>query len=483
MKILIISFVDDNFGDNLIRICFESLLKVVLLNHGLTEADYSISRMNLKSIEKESVIHSDLIFFAGGGLFRLSYLNFFDYLKQIMEIAEERDIPVIFSSIGMNNMDADEEGEKTLEDFFEYSCIKAVAVRDHAELFKRYTKSRSFNIEEVCDPAVWTKHVYNIRPAADKKSRLIGINVVRGGLFKDNGRDWKLADELKFLKRLSELLDEAGFEYRFYTNGSILDNNALHYFVREYGIEEEKCIFPHTTREVVSAVSTFDAAVTFRMHSSIIAYSFFIPSVSLVWNDKIPFFYKKTGYPDRALDVDKWDAAYVFDLLKKSIDDRRKPQQTDEYSEYLMTVYRFLYRTLSDFLDKNSRNNIFDFDTVAACLEKYEPGIYEDLFDMRFKLGKAEKQYLARFLDIKEKDKSIKMYKKEQKEFETKVKKQKKEADILAAKNIQLKKQIEKEKEEYGKTIREQKKEIELLQKKFGVRVINFLKRKIKHQV
>lgn len=266
MKILIISFVDDNFGDNLIRICFESLLKVVLLNHGLTEADYFISRMNLKSIEKESVIHSDLIFFAGGGLFGLSYLNFFDYLKQIMELAEERDIPVIFSSIGMNNMDAEEEGEKALEDFFEYSCIKAVAVRDHAELFKRYTKSRSFNIEEVCDPAVWTKYVYNIRPAADKKSRLIGINVVRGGLFKDNGRDWKLADELKFLKRLSELLDEAGFEYRFYTNGSILDNNALHYFVREYGIEEEKCIFPHTTREVVSAVSTFDAAVTFRMH-------------------------------------------------------------------------------------------------------------------------------------------------------------------------------------------------------------------------
>ena len=125
-----------------------------------------------------------------------------------------------------------------------------------------------------------------------------------------------------------------------------------------------------------------------------------------------------------------------------------------------------MYRTLSDFLDKNSWNSIFDFDTVAACLEKYEPGICEDLFDMRFKLGKAEKQYLARFLDIKEKDKSIKMYKKEQKEFVTKIKKQ-----------------IEKEKEEYGKTIREQKKEIELLQKKFGVRVINFLKRKIKHQV
>lgn len=35
MKILIVSYEDDNFGDNLIRICFESLLKVVLKNLGL----------------------------------------------------------------------------------------------------------------------------------------------------------------------------------------------------------------------------------------------------------------------------------------------------------------------------------------------------------------------------------------------------------------------------------------------------------------
>lgn len=483
MKILIISFVDDNFGDNLIRICFESLLKVVLLNHGLTEADYSISRMNLKSIEKDSVIYSDIIFFAGGGLFGLSYLNFFDYLKQIMDIAEEQNIPVIFSSIGMNNMDADAEGEKVLTDFFEYSCIKAMAVRDHADLFRKYTQSCSFSIEEVCDPAVWTKYVYNIRSAADKKSGLIGINVVRGGLFKDNGRAWKLADELNFLKQLSELLDEAGLEYRFYTNGSILDNNALHYFVREYSIEEGKCIFPHTTREVVSAVSTFDAAVTFRMHSSIIAYSFSVPSISLVWNDKIPFFYKSIGYPGRALESDKWDAVYVSGLLKKVIDNGQELQPGNTYKEYLMTVYSFLYRTLAEFLNKDSQNNMFEFERVASRLSRYEPGIYEDMFDMRFKLGKAEKQYLARFLDIKEKDKSIKLYKKEQKELEAQIKKQKKEAEMLAAKNIRLSKQLEKDKEEYSRTIREQKKEIELLQKKFGVRVINFLKRKIKHQV
>ena len=79
MKILIVSFVDDNFGDNLIKICFESLLKVVLKNLHLAENDYEINKMPLKRIDRALVTGSDVIFFAGGGLFGLSYLNFFDY--------------------------------------------------------------------------------------------------------------------------------------------------------------------------------------------------------------------------------------------------------------------------------------------------------------------------------------------------------------------------------------------------------------------
>ena len=70
MNIMIISFVDDNFGDNLIRICFENLLKVVLKNHHIK--DYTINRMNLKDIDNNLLISSDIIFFAGGGLFGLS---------------------------------------------------------------------------------------------------------------------------------------------------------------------------------------------------------------------------------------------------------------------------------------------------------------------------------------------------------------------------------------------------------------------------
>ena len=482
MKILIISFVDDNFGDNLIRICFEELLKVALLNCGFLEKDYSISKMNLKSINEESIVNSDIVFFAGGGLFGLSYLNFYDYLNEIMEIAEKNSIPVIFSSIGINNMDVNSENEKILTDFFRYSCIKAVSVRDNLELFRKYTKRCSFEVEEVCDPAVWTRYVYNINHISNRENKIIGINVVRGGLFNDNGRAWKLGDELKFLKQLSEELEKREIDYRFYTNGSILDNNALHYFVREHSIDEKNCVFPNTTREVVETINNFDAVVAFRMHSSIIAYSFLIPSISFVWNDKIPFFYKSIGCLDRAINFEKWNVGYAIRKLEKIIEEKYELQHENKYQEYLMTVYNYLFRVLSYFSKKNTKNfnNKFDFETVTACLKSNTLNIYEDISDMQCKLEKAEKQYLERFVDLKERDRKIKLLNKEKNELETELNKRKKENEKLSGNNASLKEQIKQEREESGKVIEKLKKENEILQKKFSVRVINYLKKVMK---
>ena len=159
MKILIVSFFDDNFGDNLIRISFESILKVVLKN--LKVDNYEINKMHLKSVNHELICNSDVIFFAGGGLFGLSYLNFFDYLNEITELADEHNIPVIFSSMGINNMSATKETEQLLINVLKRKCIKAVSVRENLKLFKKYAgKNSHLVIEEACDPAVWSKYIY-----------------------------------------------------------------------------------------------------------------------------------------------------------------------------------------------------------------------------------------------------------------------------------------------------------------------------------
>lgn len=288
MKILIVSFYDDNLGDVLIRVCFENLFRTVLKNLGISKTNYEINKMSLHDIDEDLIKCSDCVFFAGGGLFGLSYLNFFEYLDKIVELAEQNDIPVIFSSMGINNMDVNAETEQKLVNLFKRKNIKSVSVRENIEVFRNYAAGCNFDIVEVCDPAVWCKYIYS-KDIENSNKQTVGINVVRGGLFSDNGKKWGLTKEMNYLNELRILLEENGYDYKFYTNGSVLDNNALRYFKRKYDIPEENVVLVQSTRELVKTVSRFNFVAAIRMHSSIISYSLGIPAINIVWNDKIPW--------------------------------------------------------------------------------------------------------------------------------------------------------------------------------------------------
>ena len=110
------SCVDDNFGDNLIRICFEKLLRTALRNFGVDLDSIKLAKMSLKITDREAICSSDLIFFAGGGLFGINYMHYYDYMDEITRLADEHGIPVVLSSMGVNNMGATPENEHLLSE-------------------------------------------------------------------------------------------------------------------------------------------------------------------------------------------------------------------------------------------------------------------------------------------------------------------------------------------------------------------------------
>lgn len=46
---------------------------------------------------------------------------------------------------------------------------------------------------------------------------------------------------------------------------------------------------------LVRAISGFDAVAAIRLHSAILCYSFGIPAVNLLWNQKVKLFYQDIG--------------------------------------------------------------------------------------------------------------------------------------------------------------------------------------------
>ena len=416
-NILIVSYIDDNYGDILIRICFEQLLRIVLKNLDIGEDAFRISRMSIKDVDDALVCSADLIAFSGGGLFGLSYLGFYEGVNRIITLADEHHIPVVLSSMGFNNMDANEDNEYLIRQLFQKKCIKALSVRENLPLFRRYAGDADFEICQVCDPAVWTKYVYASRlPQPSRQGELIGINVVRGGLFKDNDIRWNLGDELRYLDELRRELDRRGLRCLFYTNGSFLDDNTLHYFADQYDIPDECLVFPMTTTEWVGTVAQFDRVASIRMHSSIVSYALSIPSVNLIWNKKIPFFYENIGYPERAVDVTQWNGSAVFEMLEQ-IKDRPYPLN----EEYLMSLYRYLYRVMGKLLPtQTTEADLFDFATVTRELCGMTVPETEDSDNLRFKLNKGERQYLLRFKELREQESELKQLRKAKKELEKK---------------------------------------------------------------
>lgn len=50
---------------------------------------------------------------------------------------------------------------------------------------------------------------------------------------------------------------------------------------------------------LVKTISRFQSIISFRLHSHIIAASLGIPSVAVVWDDKVRGFFGKIGHPER----------------------------------------------------------------------------------------------------------------------------------------------------------------------------------------
>lgn len=419
MKILTVSFFDDNFGDMLIRICFDRLLKVALKNLGVDESEYSIENMHIKEIDEEKVTSADLILFSGGAMFGFNNLGSFDAIDRITALAQKKNIPVVFSSLGINNMHADDKSGARLNEILRRSCVRAMSVREAAEVFTPFAEGCSFEVVSVCDPAVWAKHVYRREVQEEKsakKRRIVGLNVVRGGLFKANGKKWTLDSEEQYYKKLCALFDEKGIEYRFFTNGSVLDNNSMGYIAKRIGIPDDKLITPDSTREVVRAIAGFDAVLAIRMHSAIISYALDVPSIDLVWNEKIPHFYQSIGYPDRALALENCTPEVVLRLTQELLDDRG--YKADE--GYQMTLYTYLYETLGAILKKPA-DHPYSFAEVSHMLSMQESGVEDDVLDYRTKLGRSRYCYRTLFDADMERRRQIKSLKKEVKQLKKQI--------------------------------------------------------------
>ncbi|MCD7824945.1 MAG: polysaccharide pyruvyl transferase family protein [Clostridiaceae bacterium] len=321
-KILVFSRLHiTNFGDPIIADCCKYIIEKTAKENGVKvkvsladvyEKDMAVMKKHLKN--KKAVV------FPGGGLnsvvFNEKILNFFPLIEQ------QKDTSVFFNAIGILKINPKKQNEELLTELFNKEQVKQVTTRgDYDQLLKYIRTPKEYPCKLVFDPAIWVNEAYGIeqKPNASK----IGIGVIRPEIFEKNGNAFSTEDVMQMYSDIIAQLNEKGYKWELFTNGMKEDYNFGVRLLHHLGLNKKKYLGKNVKncRELVEKIASYKAVIAARLHANIIATSLRIPSVALVWNDKMNLFAEIIGEEERYLGTDKLrDASCIVHQLELAIE-------------------------------------------------------------------------------------------------------------------------------------------------------------------
>ena len=101
---------------------------------------------------------------------------------------------------------------------------------------------------------------------------------------------------------------------------------------------------PTKSKKLINLITSYKAIIAARLHAIIVAVSYNIPAVGLVWNDKLTEFGEIMNISNRFIEKDKFrDSVYIVDQLEESIRNNYKHSPIEEYkSKTRMDLENFI---------------------------------------------------------------------------------------------------------------------------------------------
>lgn len=278
-----------------------------LNKYTLPYALYNHGRLNhLARIKKISSREYDLAVFTGGQLFMDYFsLPIHHYMKELAK----RNTPTIFNSCGMGRCNS-QWLQKKLKRALSHPNIHSVTVRDNMEPINARFFSENRQAFQSYDCALWSKEAFDIHK---KESSVIGLGVISLTHKKDQA-------VLSLYTDIIQQLNENDIKWELFCNGSYNDYQLAieiaHINHYNESVIAKRPLFP---AELVETISTYRSIISFRLHSHVVAVSLNIPTIAVVWDDKVNFFFENIQCSDRLFHYDS-TAADVLNKLFEAED-------------------------------------------------------------------------------------------------------------------------------------------------------------------
>lgn len=304
-------------------------------------------KIAVESYYNKKLKDSSCVIFAGGGLIKYKYETCDYRLSILIDLAKKYNIPVALNAVGVEGYSEENLRCQEMKKSLNSDIVKSITVRDDIDLLnERYITNKNIKTEKVADSAFWSDVVYNLNK--DNNSDVVGLGVVRSKIFKDNDINLNEDYLINFWIDTINELDKNNIKWKVFTNGLETDNDFVDLLFERMKITDKKselvCI-PKSSYELVKIVSKFKKIIACRMHANIIGYSLGIPTIGLVWNQKLKMFGEVINHADRFIEPNNFEANKIIDKLMEIEITEADIKLKNEYRNTTM-------ESLKDFLNK-----------------------------------------------------------------------------------------------------------------------------------
>lgn len=285
---------------------------------------------NREHIEAICSMDCDVVIFAGGKLFMDRYALF---LEAYVDRFAARGIPVLFNACGVGPSHS-RAIRRQLRKTLNMPNVKHISCRDNVNLVNERYMKQGKAVLDTFDPALGAQNAYKMSEL--ELTGTVGLGVLYPGEI--NPRRM-----IRFWQGVVRSLNRQGIKWKFFTNGDQADiafaRQVLSSMPETAGRDDE-LIVPHDSRPeaLVRTVAQFRSLISFRLHSHIVAASLNIPSVAIVWSEKLPFFFEKIGHRERCLSVNDTPETVLSALARAEAEgyDQNRIRKQVEFAENLL---------------------------------------------------------------------------------------------------------------------------------------------------
>lgn len=346
IKVMLVQIANRNLGDSVIADTARFLIRQCLTGREHQIFDYSITSGDLMALS-----YADVIVFSGGSIIKFRQENFDLLIIPILNEAQRLSIPVYFNAVGVEGYDPNDERCQNLKAALNLPCVKGISIRDdYTTILDNYITNPDIAVTSVFDPATWSDKVYS--RVNYPISKRIGLGVARESLFVDYGSP-EINREflLEFWKNTASELERRGYDWEIFTNGLQGDEQFAQEVLAYIG-HGRSVPRPAEPEQLINTICSYEAVIACRMHANILAHTFAVPSVGLVWNEKLAFWGEKTGHSDRFLRPAQMQPALVVEKVIQAAAEGCNRIEEDQ----LLLAKNALYDFLKDYAVVRNQN-------------------------------------------------------------------------------------------------------------------------------